>query len=218
MNKSSIKIALVDDHELFLRGLSKLLDRADDIQIVTTYKNGSSLLAAIDELQIDVLLLDLQLPDIEAEDLLIMIKQKRPELKVLYLTMMRGGRILRKLEKHGISGYILKDVSLDELQSAIKTVHKGQPYYSDGIYLDHDMNVNTVTTPEDKITSLLSPREIEVLELICQEYSSAEIAKLLYVSTSTVDTHRKKMMVKLGVSNTVGLVKYAIKHRVHVEK
>ena len=207
-----IKIAMIDDHELFLRGLKKLLNKLEDINIEAEFEDGKSLLAALPFLEVDLLLLDLQLPDIKAEDLLIKIQELQPDLPILYLTMMRGARNFRKLEKHNIGGYILKDSSLDELHRAIKITANGGHYYSKDIYLNNDINANTVTTPKEQLKNLLSPREQEVLVLICKEHSSAEIAKKLYVSTSTIDTHRKKILIKLGVNNTVGLVKYAIKY------
>lgn len=207
-----IKVALVDDHELFLEGLKRLLESLQDIEVVATFADGSSLLDAINSLAIDVLLLDLQLPDIGAEALLQKINSARPELPVLYLTMMRGNRDFRRLEKHKISGYILKNSSLDELHAAVKTVANGGTSFSEERYLGKDKQQNTVTIPSNRIKDILSPREKDVLVLICQEFSSTQIAEKLFVSTSTVDTHRKNMKNKLGVNNTVGLIKYAIKH------
>lgn len=211
MNKL-VRIVLVDDHELFLRGIERLLEGQPDIRIVSTYKDGTSLLRDLPDLDIDLLLLDLQLPDMEPENLLKAIIKIRPELPILYLTMMRGARIFRRLEKYPIGGYILKDASLDELCKAIKLVSSGENYYSRDVSLHHENKANTVTLPKERLSELISPREKEVLQLICKEYSSAEIAKQLYVSTSTIDTHRKNMLLKLGVQNTVGLVKFAIKN------
>jgi len=207
-----IKIVLVDDHELFLEGIKRLLQKQSDITIIGSYNDGKSLLRDLKELEVDLLLLDLQLPDMQAEELLKQIIVIRPALPILYLTMMRGARIFRRLENYPIGGYILKDTSLENLCAAIRKVSKGDKHISEDIYLSKDLNLNTVTTPKERLAELLSPREKEVLALICQEYSSAEIAKQLYISTSTVDTHRKKMLLKLGVQNTVGLVKFALKN------
>lgn len=210
----NIRLVLVDDHDLFLKGLEKLLRSVAGFNVVQTFSTGKNLLEDIPSLQADVLLLDVQLPDIAEEDLLVQIKQLRPDLPILYLTMMRGNRLYRKLEKHGIKGYIIKDAPLEDLCQAIKLVAKGETYFSDEIDLGKEVVANTATTPKHRLSEILSPREWEVLKLICQEYSSAQIAQKLFVSTSTVDTHRKKLLVKLGVNNTVGLVKYAIKHGV----
>lgn len=117
---------------------------------------------------------------------------------------MRGNRIFRNLEKHKISGYLLKDCSLEELHNAIKTVSSGGTVLSDDRYRGKELQRNTVTIPNNKMKNILSPREKEVLILICQEYGSQQIADKLFLSTSTIDTHRKNMLLKLGVSNTVG--------------
>lgn len=207
-----IKVVLVDDHELFLEGLKRLLTTLDDVEVVDSFSDGTSLISAIGGLDIDVLLLDLQLPDITAEELISRINQVKPELAVLYLTMMRGKRYFRKLEKYKVSGYILKDSSLEDVHQAIKTVAAGGTIFSEDRYQGTDLQQNTVSIPANRLKDILSPREKDVLALICQEYSSAEIAKKLFVSTSTVDSHRKNMLFKLGVTNTVGLIKYALKH------
>ena len=211
-HNSKIRLCIVDDHEIFRKGLEKLLRTIPDFDIAASFSSGLDLLEQLPELVIDLMVLDVQLPDISEEELLIRIKASRPDIPILYLTMMRGNRLFRKLEKHGIGGYIIKDAPLDELCNAIRKVANNQTYISQEIDLNSDVIVNSATTPKNRLSEILSPREWEVLKLICQEYSSSEIAQKLFVSTSTVDTHRKKLLVKLGVSNTVGLVKYAITH------
>lgn len=207
-----IKIVLVDDHELFLEGMKRLLEKQSDMKVVATYDGGSALLENLPSIEMDLLLLDLQLPDMDAEKLLRQIINLRPGLPILYLTMMRGARIFRRLDNYPIGGYILKDTSLSELSFAIRSVASGEKYVTTDIFLGDRHQYNTVTTPKERLVELLSPREKEVLNLICKEYSSAEIAKKLFVSTSTIDSHRKNMLQKLSVQNTVGLVKFAIKN------
>ena len=131
--------------------------------------------------------------------------------------MMRGNRIFRSLEKHKISGYILKDCSLEELHTAIKTVASGGTVFSDDRYKGKELQQNTITIPDNKMKNILSSREKDVLIPICQEYSSQQIADKQFLSTSTIDTHRKNMLLKLGVSNTVGLIKHAIKYGIYEE-
>lgn len=207
------KLAIIDDHEIFLKGLEKLLAASSDLEVAASFGDGQSLLNQLPELDIDVLLLDIQLPDFHPEELLIEIRKLRPEIPILYLTMFRGTRILRKLEKHQIQGYILKDAAIEELKQAIELVAGGEHYFSPEVYLDESgPGVNTVTTPGNKLAELLSPREYEILKLVCQEYSSAEIGERLFLSTGTVDTHRRNILVKLGVNNTVGMVKFALQN------
>ncbi|MGR3810343.1 response regulator transcription factor [Jiulongibacter sp. NS-SX5] len=208
-----IKIAIVDDHEIFLKGLERLFNTEENIEVIASFDNGESLLREVHDLDVDVLLLDIQLPLFQPEELLIEIRKLRPQLPILYLTMIRGTRVFRKLEKHQIQGYILKDAAVEELKKAIEMVARGETYFS----LDHHFEEvgsgsNTVTTPANKLAELLSPREYEILKMVCQEYSSAEIGEKLFLSKGTVDTHRRNILVKLGVNNTVGMVKFALQN------
>jgi len=208
-----VKIALIDDHEIFLKGLQKLLSEKTDLAIVGTYGSGEALLSALPLLEVDLLMLDIQLPDIEPEKLIENIRANRPDVAVLYLTMMRGYRLLHRLEKHNIQGYILKDAPVEELLAAIGSVSLGRKYFGSNITEPGRQLVgNTATTPVGKIAAMLSGREYEVLKLVCHELSSAEIGEKLFLSTGTVDTHRRNILVKLGVNNTVGLVKFALQN------
>ncbi|HRI19976.1 MAG TPA: response regulator transcription factor, partial [Panacibacter sp.] len=130
-------------------------------------------------------------------------------------TMLRGTRYIHRLMQHGIQGYILKSATSKELTNAIKTVAAGNNYFSKEIDVTdgtEDAYKKTITIPESKVHAILSKREMEILQMICKEFSSAEIAAKLFLSVSTVDTHRKNIIEKLGVNNTVGLVKFAIKY------
>lgn len=206
-----LRLALTDDHELFLKGLQNILNEQDGLICQTVFYSGKELLEHLPLSEIDILLLDLQLPDMEAPDLLKKIRKVQPELKIIYLTLVRGNRYFNKLAPLGIQGYLLKDSPVDLLVEAIRQVAKGENYFSERYSDDHQ---NTVTTPPNKVVELLSSREIEVLKLVAQELSSAEIAARLFVSVSTVDSHRKNMMVKLGVDNIVGLVRFAVENKI----
>ena len=116
--------------------------------------------------------------------------------------------------KYGIQGYLLKNAGIEELKTALKAVANGGTYFSKQINItdaESDFR-NTITIDDNLVGEVLSKREIEILKLICKEFSNAEIAKKLFLSVSTVETHRKNLIAKLGVNNTVGLVKFAIKN------
>ena len=198
---------------MYLEGLTLLLRRKNDIIITGTAANGKELLARLPSLHEDILLLDVQLPDMDEETLLKEIRAINPSQKIIYLTLMRGTRFIHKLMKHGIQGYILKNAPLEELYEAIKIVYEGGTYFSKEIDIisDNDFR-STLTVDESKVNQILSKREIEVLKLVCKEYSNSDIAEKLFLSVSTVETHRKNLIAKLGVHNTVGLVKYALKN------
>ncbi len=209
-----IKIYITEDHELYLEGLMLLLSRQPDLEVIGTCMDGKTLLANLMGMEADLLLLDIQLPDMEPEALVRSIRQARPDLKIIFLTLMRGTRFIHRLLKFNIQGYLLKSARLDELQEAIRTVASGGTYFSREIDITHkdDDFRNTVTIDEKRINDILTKREIEILKLVCREYSNARIAEQLFLSIGTVETHRKNLIAKLGVNNTVGLVKFAVKN------
>jgi DNA-binding NarL/FixJ family response regulator len=209
-----IRVFITDDHEIYLEGLALLLGKQEGIEVIGTAASGKELLDQVRDLQADVLLLDVYLPDLGEEEILQQIRASRPELRIIYLTLLRGTRYIHKLSKYNIQGYVLKNASLDELLLALKTVQDGGSYFSKDIHIgdrDEDFR-NTITIEDKQIDEILSRRELEVLRLICKEYSNAEIADKLFLSVSTVETHRKNLIAKLGVNNTVGLVKFALRN------
>jgi two-component system response regulator NreC len=209
-----LRVFITDDHELYLEGLVLLLNKQPGIQVVGSALTGKELLQKLPDLQVDILLLDVHLPDTGEEELLKKIRSLHPELKILYLTIMRGTRYIHKLIRHDIHGYILKNTSIEELVKALNSVSDGKKYFSKEInIIDTEQDFrNTVTIEDKKVDEILSKREIEVLTLICKEYSNSEIAEKLFLSVSTVETHRKNLIAKLGVNNTVGLVKFALRN------
>lgn len=210
-----IRLFITDDHEMYLEGLALLLGRQEGIEVIGTAASGKDLLERLPGIQADILLLDVYLPDMGEEDLLRQIRAQRQDLKIIYLTLLRGTRYIHKLIRHHIQGYLLKNAALEELLTAIRTVQNGDNYFSKEINIgdrDEDFR-STITINDRQIDEILSRRELEVLKLICKEYSNAEIAEKLFLSVSTVETHRKNLIAKLGVNNTVGLVKFALRHK-----
>lgn len=210
-----IRVFITDDHEMYLEGLALLLGKQEGIEVIGTAQSGKDLLSRLNDIQADILLLDVYLPDMGEEELLQSIRASRQDLKIIYLTLLRGTRYIHKLTRHNIQGYVLKNATLDELLTALQTVQNGSSYFSKDINIgdrDEDFR-NTITIEDKQIDEILSRRELEVLKLICREYSNAEIADKLFLSVSTVETHRKNLIAKLGVNNTVGLVKFALRNK-----
>ena len=210
-----IRVFITDDHEIYLEGLALLLNKQEGIEVTGTATSGKELLGCVQKgLDTDILLLDVYLPDMPEEEIVQQIRSAHPDLRIVYLTLLRGTRYVHKLAKYNIQGYILKNASLDELLTALRSVHEGGRYFSKDIHIgdrDEDFR-NTITIEDRQIDEILSRRELEVLRLICKEYSNAEIAEKLFLSVSTVETHRKNLIAKLGVNNTVGLVKFALRN------
>ena len=211
-----IKVFVTDDHELYLEGVCLLLNKQEGISVVGHCLSGKELLQRLPVTDIDILLLDVHLPDMEEEELIISIRQIKPDIKILYLTMRRGTRYIHKLIKYGVQGYLLKNAGIEELKNALLTIGNGGQYFSKEVNItDADTDFrNTITIEDKQVNEILSKREIEILKLICKEFSNAEIAEKLFLSISTVETHRKNLIAKLGVNNTVGLVKFAIKNNI----
>jgi two-component system, NarL family, response regulator NreC len=210
-----IKLYITDDQELYLEGLTLLLNKQEGLTVSGTSLSGTRLLDELPGLDIDILLLDVHLSDINEEELIIKIRAIKPQLPIIYLTMMRGTRFIHKLTKHGVQGYVLKNASIEELKHAINAVAAGGEYFSSEVNItdaEQDFRL-TITVNDKKVDEILSKREIEILTLICKEFSNAEIASRLFLSVSTVETHRKNLIAKLGVNNTVGLVKFALKNK-----
>jgi DNA-binding NarL/FixJ family response regulator len=209
-----IKIYITEDHETYLEGLALLLKKQGDITIVGTSLTGADMLQKLPAAEIDILLLDVHLPDMQEELIIQGVRKLKPGLKVIYLTMMRGTRNVHKLMNYNIQGYLLKNATVEELVSAIRLVHDGGTYFSKDIDVNAGQLIqNNISLEDSKVNQILSKREIEILKLVCREYSNAKIARELFLSVSTVETHRKNLISKLGVTNTVGLVKFAIRNK-----
>lgn len=209
-----IRVFITDDHEIYLEGLSLLLGKQQGIEVIGTATSGKELLEQVHDLKADILLLDVYLPDLGEEEIVQQIRALRPDLRIIYLTLLRGTRYVHKLSKYNIQGYVLKNASLEELLQALRAVVDGGTFFSKDIHIgdrDEDFR-NTITIEDKQIDEILSRRELEVLRLICKEFSNAEIADKLFLSVSTVETHRKNLIAKLGVNNTVGLVKFALRN------
>jgi DNA-binding NarL/FixJ family response regulator len=211
-----ITLIIADDHQLYLEGLEMLLTKTKELKIEAKCTLGSEAIETLKKKNCDVLLLDLHMPDMSGLEAVEEIRKFKPEQKIIMLTHQKGSRYLAKLEKLGINGYVLKNVRKEELMEAIKTVHEGGSYFTEGIHnISKEENFyikSSIIVRDNEPDSVLTPREKEILIRVCSEMSSSEIAKELFISVGTVDTHRKNILQKLGISNTVGLVKYALKH------
>jgi len=204
-----ILLAIADDHQLFLDGLKSLLMEEESIEVIWLANDGREALGKIKYQPPDVLLLDIQMPNFNGIETLQEIQKLYPNVRTIVLSMLQDKPYIEKVHRLGASGYLLKNTGNDELMHAIKTVAAGGKYFSSAItsaLLDNSQDGNS---PDD----LLTKREIEVLILITKEMSNQEIAKKLFLSVETVNSHRKNLLRKLDVKNTVGLVKYAIQHK-----
>ncbi len=214
---SKIKVFIVDDHKLLVDGIRSLLSTDDQIEVVGTAYNGNELLQKLNDIVPDVLLMDINMPELDGVKTLQSINSSDQKIKTLIISSHNDSRLVREIWKIGAQGYILKSNSSDEeLIRAIKIIHFGGDYYSQEIkeklkkVSSERQNNNTNTAPVLPIS--LTKREREILKLIAMEYRTTEISKELFISSNTVETHKKNLFRKLGVKGIAGLVKYAVKH------
>lgn len=209
MNKT--RILLADDHKIFRDGIRSILEKEKDMDVVAEAANGKEVLEKLESTGVDLIILDLDIGKPTGIEITDLVSQKYPEVKVLILSMIGlHDFVIQALEK-GATGYILKNTGKDEVITAIRSVAKGDSYFSKEVSSILVEQLNKPRTLKRRPEGIpLTSREIEVLQLIAQEFSNPEIAKKLFISIRTVDTHRRNLLEKLGLKNTAGLVKYAI--------
>lgn len=203
------RVILVDDHQMLIDGLTAILSANDTIEIVKTYTNGIQFLDEVENLQPDIVLTDISMPEIDGYELTKRIKQHNPQIQVIALSMSGSIKDINRMLDVGISGYVLKNVGNQELIEAIHKVAQGRMHFSDDVTEEMVKNKHTKPDKHHELAKL-TERELEILRLIVQELNNAEIADKLFISERTVETHRKNMIRKFNTKTIVGLIKYAM--------
>ncbi len=210
---ANVNILLVDDHDIVRDGIQMLLEDEVGLNIAAEAENGSEAIKACQNYDIDFVIMDINMPEMNGIEATEKITEEYSDIKVLALTMMDEDQHIRQMIEAGASGYILKSSDKIELVEAITTILDGQHYFSDDASHSVMMDIVRGTTEQQKSDpGNLTAREKEVLALIVKENTNQEIADRLYISTRTVDAHRRNLLQKTGAKNTAGLVTYAIKH------
>ncbi len=210
---ANIKILLVDDHDIVRDGIRMLLEDEVGFGITAEAENGEEAIKVCKEHDIDLIIMDISMPKMDGIKATEKIKESYPEIKVLALTMMDEDQHIRQMIEAGASGYILKSSDKIELVDAITKILEGKHYFSNDATQSVMMDLVKGTAEKDETDpGNITDREKEVLELIVQQHTNQEIAEELYISTRTVDAHRRNLLQKTGAKNTAGLVTYAIKH------
>ncbi len=207
---SKIKLILVDDHAVVRSGLRMLLEAQTDMEIVGEAENGREAVALAQSLQPDIILMDILMPDMNGIEATRLVKEAAPDTAVLALTMYEDDQYFFEMLKAGASGYVPKRAAPDDLVTAIRTIYQGE------IFLYPSLTARLVQgyvrqNMPDASRNNLTEREREVLILIADGLTNAEIAERLGISVKTVDRHRENLMRKLNLHSRVDLVKYAIK-------
>lgn len=212
-----INLAIADDQTLFLKGLKYIIDTFDNIRLKVIAENGRQLLDQLEHEPVDVVLLDLNMPVMDGIETVRHLKKDYPHIKVIFLTMYDDDRLIAHVMEIGANGYLLKDEEAEVVREAIESVMRTGFYFNDyvskALLRDVKNKGGQQSSPKFQPRLDLTRREMEILELICREYPTNEIANKLFISPRTVEGHRKNLLEKTGVKNTAGLVIYALKNK-----
>ncbi len=207
----TITIALVDDHDMIHNGVQLLLRKDNRYQILHQSYDGSECLDKLADQPVDLILSDISMPAMDGLTLTKIVKDQYPEIKVLLLTMHNEDEIIYDAIDANADGYVLKNTTSKELKYAIEKVIDGGIHYSDEII--EKITKGLQHHKKEKVEISLTERELEVVQLLCDEYTTKEIAQKLFLSPNTIETHRKNILKKTGCRSTVGLVRFAILHQ-----
>lgn len=211
-------VLIADDHKIFREGLRVLLESQPNINVLGEAENGRTLIKMAKQLQPDLVIIDVAMPEMNGIDAARQIKELGTGIRVLALSMHSDSRFVTQMLKAGADGYLLKDCAFNELTEAMQTVFQNRIYLSPGItdlvvkaYLEHASDNAAATN-----ATVLTSREREILQLVAEGKNTMEIADLLNISGKTVDTHRRQIMRKLDLHSVAELTKYAIREGITV--
>lgn len=206
-----IKLLLADDHQLVRKGFRALLEELDFVDVVGEAANGKEALGLLrNGAKPDVALLDYEMPLMNGLEATEQIRRDFFGVKVIMLTMLQSRELVQEAVEKGVSGFLFKNASLEELGEAIQRVAQGGTYFSNEVTL---ALLRPFNSPDAALLAQLSDREIEVLRLVAQGLSSTEIGQKLFISPRTADTHRNNIIQKLDVPGIAGLTQFALRNR-----
>ncbi len=209
--KTTINIALIDDHFLFRQGMISLLKDYSDLNVLIETSNEHELFDYFTWKEIHILLVDIEIAEKDGIETMIQLKKKHPHIRIIVLTSNYDSELIFRLTELGADSFVLKGKSIDNLVEIIRNLHQFGFYHSEeiskalvkGIQKRNQQALLTKANP-------LSHREIEVMKLLCEQYTNREIAEILKLSPRTIDTYRENLFIKTGAKNIVGIVRYAI--------
>ena len=217
MTKKRISVVLAEDHVVVRQGLRLLLEQDEDLEIVGEADNGQQVLDILSELPVDVVLMDINMPVMDGYVATAKVKENFPDTKVIALSMLNNLPVVQKMLNSGASGYLLKTTGREELSAAIKLVASGTNYICGDLSIrlvQSESGPHKFQEPLPGEEKGLSRREVEVLTLIAEGYTNAEIAEKLFTSKRTIETHRQNILEKTQAKNTANLIKYAFENKI----
>lgn len=198
-----INLVIVDDHPMVLEGLRSMMAQISFVELADTVTNAYEAMEAIATHKPDVVITDINLPEVSGIELTAKIKKEYPTIKVIAMSTFNERSYVMQMLQNGADGYLVKNATKEEIEEAILSVYEGK------MYMSVDTNISSLDKQEIKNMPVISSREKEVLALIAEGFTNAQIAQKLFLSVHTVDTHRKSLLTKFGVNNTASLIKVA---------
>ena len=212
-----IRIHLADDHQVLIDGMKTLLNTISNFEVVGFSLDGSTIYEDVTSNNTTILILDISMPKKDGIEVVKEFAKKGFPCKVIILSSYDDLKIIQEVMKLGVSGYLTKQCAGENIVEAIQSVSNGEDYFCttvrEKIFNSATKNISKLNKQQPEIDLLLTGREIEIITLIALEYSGKEISEQLFISSNTVETHRKNIMKKLKAKNTISLVKFAIKNK-----
>lgn len=211
MKPGKIALALVDDHQIVIDGLTALLKGNDKFRFAFATTDPQEVVDKLNNNKVDILLTDVMMPKLSGAELAKKVKQQFPRVKILALSMSGQGDVVSNMiNDSDINGYVLKNIGKQELLKALEKIAGGGIYFSDEVIDELQL---TSKRKKEKDEAHLTDREIEIIRLIEKEYNNKQIAEALFISERTVETHRKNIFRKTNTNSVIGLVKFAYEHK-----
>lgn len=216
----TIRLVIADDHEIFRDGLALMLSKQKDIELVGQAENGRDLVALVNELKPHVVMTDVKMPVMDGIEATRFLLSQNTELKIIALSMFDEENLIVDMLEAGAKGYLLKNADKQEILDAIHSVHDDKPYYCHhtSSKLAALISKSRFNPYKKKDPLPFTEREKEIIRLICQQLTAQEIADKVFLSKRTVEGHRTRILEKMNVKNTAGVVIYALKHRIVSEE
>ena len=208
-----LRIAITDDHALFRKSLSLLVGSFENMEVVLEASNGKDLLEKLKSVSVDILLLDIEMPEMDGFETSQKISELYPNIKVLILTLRNEEDVIRKLMSIGIHGYFTKNTDPSELRNAISRLNDGGFYFEKSLtaIIQNILEDSTIISKAQEVL-IFTEREMEIVRLTLKEYSGTQIAYELNISPKTVEKHKRNLMEKIGSKNFIGVLVYALLH------
>ncbi|MHA7100389.1 LuxR family two component transcriptional regulator [Roseivirga pacifica] len=209
-----IKVLVADDHQVIIDGLEAIISDVAELEFVGGALNGNQVIEMVESKAVDMVLMDINMPEMDGLECTSYLNKHYPQIRIIALSMHDNPRLAKRMIKNGAFGFLLKNSSKENILKAIFEVKEGRNFF-DPLLMQNFLDVsNQKNSSSFAKKDLLTKRELEIIQLICQEKTTGEIADELSISTHTVESHRSNILLKLELKNSVGLVKWAIQNEV----